>query len=115
MNLFDDTNNNKIISNCVKKLSGVDDYSDLQYNKYKNICKIANNIKITNNPIVINEQFSEFLHYWFNDNVIISEIIKHLRNIGICILKEIIFKNNEQLIAKLIYDKEKKKTMHVLK
>jgi len=113
MNLFDN-NNNKIISECVKKLSGVNDYSLLQYNKYKNICKIVYNIKITDNPIVINQKFSEFLHLWFNDNVVISEIIKHLRNNGICILKEIIFINNKHVIAKLVYDKEKKQTKHLL-
>lgn len=62
--------------------------------KYTNICKVLERIEITDEVQVINAQFTELLHLWFNDNAILGEIYKHLASIGICILHEIIIWKN---------------------
>lgn len=59
-------------------------------NRYKNICKILNNIQITDDIQIINKAFTDMLYLWFNDNAILHEIYKHLQSNGICVLHEIV-------------------------
>lgn len=77
---------------CINKFVKNGD-SDLRH-RYENICKIVNDIQITDNIQIINERFTELVHLWFNDNAILHSIYKHLRTKGVCILHEIaIWKN----------------------
>ncbi len=60
----------------------------------KNIYKIVNNIQINDNIIVVNKQFTQNLHLWYNDNAVIHEIYKSLLQFDICVLHEIVIWNN---------------------
>ncbi len=82
------------IDKCIKRLTRKNNYSPSEYNRYKNLCKIVNNIQISDETKVVNDTFTELLHTWFNDNVIVSEISKHLRKIGVCVCKEMVIWKN---------------------
>ena len=80
--------NNNLETKCLEQLAK--SKNEIDQNKYKNICKVINQIQITEDITVINENFTKFLHLWFNDNAVLTEIYKHLASKGICILHEIV-------------------------
>lgn len=77
---------------CIDKF--VKDTDSKTRDKYFYICQVLNNVQITDDIQLINANFTNFLHLWFNDNAILHEIHKHLASIGICVLHEIVIWKN---------------------
>lgn len=77
---------------CVEKLANSKNVEEQK--KYKNICKIIDNIQISEDINVVNQNFTEFVHLWFNDNAVLNEIYKHLASRGLCVLHEIVIWHN---------------------
>lgn len=75
------------LTQCIDKFAKNKDIDTRE--KYKNICKVLEKIEITDDIQVINTQFTQLIHIWFNDNAILDEIYKHLTSIGVCVLHEI--------------------------
>ena len=82
-------NNNDNVNNCIKKLSNNARINSESFERYNYLCMVLNNMQITDNITLADENLTELMHMFFSNNSIVAEIYKHLRSKGLIFLHKI--------------------------